>query len=55
MQVAEITGAPRMGPTFGAMLISGQKAAALAIKAVEEYVGPVQTTRAGDASSTMSV
>jgi cysteine-dependent adenosine diphosphate thiazole synthase len=37
MEVAEITGAPRMGPTFGAMFESGRKAAALAIEAVEKY------------------
>lgn len=37
MEVAEITGAPRMGPTFGAMFESGRKAAALAINAVEKY------------------
>jgi cysteine-dependent adenosine diphosphate thiazole synthase len=37
MEVAEITGAPRMGPTFGAMFESGRKAAALAIDAVEKY------------------
>ncbi|KAH9305482.1 hypothetical protein KI387_009886 [Taxus chinensis] len=34
MEVAEIDGAPRMGPTFGAMMISGQKAAHLALKAL---------------------
>ncbi|KAK4258955.1 hypothetical protein QN277_005345 [Acacia crassicarpa] len=34
MEVAEIDGAPRMGPTFGAMMVSGQKAAHLALKAL---------------------
>ncbi|KAM0952291.1 putative thiazole biosynthetic enzyme Thi4 family, FAD/NAD(P)-binding domain superfamily [Dioscorea sansibarensis] len=34
MEVAEIDGAPRMGPTFGAMMISGKKAAHLAMKAL---------------------
>ncbi|CAN8252843.1 unnamed protein product [Cochlearia groenlandica] len=34
MEVAEIDGAPRMGPTFGAMMISGQKAGQLALKAL---------------------
>lgn len=37
MEVAEITGAPRMGPTFGAMFESGRKAAALSIQALEKY------------------
>lgn len=35
MEVAEVRGCNRMGPTFGAMLMSGQKAASLAIKALE--------------------
>ncbi|GBG62485.1 hypothetical protein CBR_g30805 [Chara braunii] len=34
MEVAEVEGAPRMGPTFGAMMVSGQKAAHLALKAL---------------------
>ncbi|CAI7813768.1 unnamed protein product [Closterium sp. NIES-53] len=34
MEVAEVDGAPRMGPTFGAMMVSGQKAAHLALKAL---------------------
>ncbi|KAF9591518.1 hypothetical protein IFM89_004572 [Coptis chinensis] len=34
MEVAEIDGSPRMGPTFGAMMISGQKAGHLALKAL---------------------
>lgn len=32
MEVAEVDGAPRMGPTFGAMYVSGIKAANLAIE-----------------------
>ncbi|GAB9465793.1 Rib72 protein [Globisporangium polare] len=32
MEVAELEGAPRMGPTFGAMMISGQKAAHIALE-----------------------
>lgn len=34
MEVAELDGCPRMGPTFGAMFISGQKAAHVALHAL---------------------
>ncbi|CAL5072388.1 unnamed protein product [Urochloa decumbens] len=46
MEVAEIDGAPRMGPTFGAMMISGQKAAHLALKALGRPNAIDGTTRA---------
>jgi thiamine thiazole synthase len=31
MELSEIDGSPRMGPTFGAMFVSGQKAAHVAL------------------------
>jgi len=34
MEVAEVEGAPRMGPTFGAMMLSGEKAGKLAVAKV---------------------
>lgn len=37
MEVAELDGSPRMGPTFGAMFLSGVKAGKIAAEAVAKY------------------
>lgn len=40
MEVSEALGAPRMGPTFGAMMMSGRKAAALTLEALGVQAEP---------------
>lgn len=34
MELSEVDGSPRMGPTFGAMFVSGRKAAHVALAAL---------------------
>jgi thiamine thiazole synthase len=36
MELSEVDGSPRMGPTFGAMFVSGQKAAHVALAAMRK-------------------
>ncbi|KAL0027404.1 hypothetical protein WJX79_009232 [Trebouxia sp. C0005] len=49
MEVAELDGAPRMGPTFGAMFMSGQKAAHCAINSLNRQNALQQQPESADA------
>lgn len=42
MEVAELDGCPRMGPTFGAMFMSGQKAAHIALNSLRRQQAEAQ-------------
>ncbi|KAK9813318.1 hypothetical protein WJX72_012436 [[Myrmecia] bisecta] len=50
MEVAELDGAPRMGPTFGAMFMSGQKAAHCALNSLKRQKELEQSLAAGKAA-----
>lgn len=43
MEVAEVDGSPRMGPTFGAMFMSGQKAAHVALNSLRRQAEEART------------
>ena len=51
MQVAELDGCPRMGPTFGAMFMSGQKAAHCALNSLRRQDALQQDMAAKQSSS----
>lgn len=49
MEVAELDGCPRMGPTFGAMFMSGQKAAHVALNSLRRQQEEEKARAAGGA------
>ncbi len=48
MEVAELAGSPRMGPTFGAMYISGFAGAHLALNALQKQSAGSSSSKAGE-------
>lgn len=51
MELSEVDGSPRMGPTFGAMFISGQKAAHVALNVLKKREAAAAAVAAGKKAS----
>lgn len=51
MEVAEVDGSPRMGPTFGAMFMSGQKAAHVALNSLRRQAEEAAAAEGKDAAA----
>jgi cysteine-dependent adenosine diphosphate thiazole synthase len=52
MELSEVDGSPRMGPTFGAMFISGQKAAHVVVAALARQEAAEKAAAAKEAVAT---
>lgn len=54
MELSEVDGSPRMGPTFGAMFVSGQKAAHVALAALRRKQATATKKAAAPAEKAMA-
>jgi thiamine thiazole synthase len=55
MELSEVDGSPRMGPTFGAMFVSGQKAAHVALAALRKKQAAATSKKASTGAAKESM